>query len=298
MLALLAGSALPAQAADPAADPDLIRTPALALRWADVAAAVERHPLVLEAEAGRRGAAGLVSAAGAIPNPILSGSTGDARPRGGGAPGRQWSYTVGLPLDFLATRGSRVAAAEAGEEAAHQEAAVARSRALRELRRAFVAAAHGQAVLQAAVELEEQAARLAELVRRRAERGEARPTEVPRIEIEHERLRGALDRARAAAEGARLDAARRELAAGLGEAWQACSAGQATVRRFQEEILPRAERSARALGRAFELGEAGLLDVIDSRRTLLDTRREALDAQLDMQTACGDLAALAGLEIP
>jgi cobalt-zinc-cadmium efflux system outer membrane protein len=52
------------------------------------------------------------------------------------------------------------------------------------------------------------------------------------------------------------------------------------------------------MGRAFELGEASLLDVIDTRRVLLDTRREYLDLLLDMQNACGDLAALAGLELP
>ncbi len=63
-------------------------------------------------------------------------------------------------------------------------------------------------------------------------------------------------------------------------------------------MLPRAEASARTLGRAYELGEAGLLDVLDARRVLLDTRREHLDLLLDMQTACGDLAALAGLELP
>lgn len=384
--------------------------PAPVLRWPEVAAAVDRHPLVVEAEAARRGAGGSVATARALPNPILSGTLGEARPRDGGAAGREWSYTVGLPLDFLATRSPRVAAAEANEESARHDAAAARAEALRELRRAFVALAHDQAAVETTTELESQAAQLAALVRKRAERGEARPTEVPRVEIELERLRGALDRARAGAEGsrqrlaaaiggpvgrvqadlslalglpaldtlrdrvlgespilqaargrvdaasasasaerwerfprisiegtraeeldqrtttvgatvalpvwnwnggrvrqadaavdaerARLDAARRELTARLGEAWQACAAGQATVRRFLEEILPRAERSARALGRAFELGEAGLLDVIDARRTLLDTRREALASEFDMQNACGDLAALAGLELP
>jgi cobalt-zinc-cadmium efflux system outer membrane protein len=100
------------------------------------------------------------------------------------------------------------------------------------------------------------------------------------------------------AERARLDATSRELTAGLSDAWQGCAAGQAAARRFREEILPRAEGSAKTLGRAFELGEAGLLDVIDARRVLLDTRREYLDLLLDMQNACGDLAALAGLELP
>ena len=111
---------------------------------------------------------------------------------------------------------------------------------------------------------------------------------------------GKIRQAEAAEEGerARLDATSRELTAGLSDAWRGCAAGQAAARRFRDEILPRAEGSARTLGRAFELGEAGLLDVIDARRVLLDTRREYLDLLLDMQNACGDLAALAGLELP
>jgi cobalt-zinc-cadmium efflux system outer membrane protein len=111
---------------------------------------------------------------------------------------------------------------------------------------------------------------------------------------------GKIQQAEAALEGerARLDAASRELAVGLSDAWRGCAAGQAAAGRFREEILPRAEGSAGTLGRAFELGEAGLLDVIDARRVLLDTRREYLDLLLDMQNACGELAALAGLELP
>jgi cobalt-zinc-cadmium efflux system outer membrane protein len=317
---------------------------------------------------------------------------------------------VELPLDHLATRGPRVAAARATERAARVEVQVARAQALRAVRREFIALAHAQAQLDAQLELESQVARLAALVRTRAERGEARPTEVPRVEIELERLRAAIARTRSStaalrarlsstvgvpvtrveaelerslapppreelearlvtagpgveaararvvaateelraerrervprisvgaghveeldrratsvsatvtvplwnwnggkvrqaeanvrAEQARLDASTRETRATTSDAWHACVAGQANATRFREEVLPRAEGSARTMGRAFELGEAGLLDVIDTRRVLLDTRREYLDLLLDMQNACGDLAALAGLELP
>jgi cobalt-zinc-cadmium efflux system outer membrane protein len=380
------------------------------VRWQDVAAAAERHPVLAEASARARGAAGAVTSARELPNPVLGLSAGSGRPRDGGASRREWGYSVDLPLDFLATRGARVAAASASAEGAQQDARSVRAQVLRDLRRSFVELVHDQAVVEAGTELEGQVAQLAALVRKRAERGEGRPTEVPRVEIELERLRSALDRSRAAAEAqrqrlatwlgtpvsraeadlssalqlppfddlrervlagspavqaararlqaateeasaerwerfpkvsigaaraeeldraattfsasvaipfwnwnqgkirqadaavegelARLDALSRELSAQVGSAWQGCAAGQAAVRRFQVEILPRAEGSARTLGRAFELGEAGLLDVIDARRVLLDTRREYLDLLLDMQNACGDLAALAGLELP
>ncbi len=398
---LLPVHALAAEA-DPTAPPPL--------RWPEVAAAADHHPAVLEAAARARGAEGATSAAGALPNPTFGLSVGEARPRGGGAGRREWGASVELPLDFLATRGARVAAARASEDGVQQEARASRAEVLRALRRDFVALAHGQAVVESGAELEAQVAQLAALVRKRAERGEGRPSEVPRVEIELERLRGGLERDRAAAEAARqrlavhlgapvgrlktdlaatlalppLDEARsraleasplvlsaqararaaeqeasaerwerfpkltvggahveeldrtsstatasltfplwnwnqgkvrqaeaaagaeraraaaasRTLAAGLGDAWQGCASGQAAAHRFQAEILPRAERSARTLGRAFELGEAGLLDVIDARRVLLDTRREYLDLLLDMQNACADFAALAGLELP
>jgi cobalt-zinc-cadmium efflux system outer membrane protein len=384
--------------------------PVAVLRWPDVAAAMDRHPLLLEAAAREKGAAGAVSTARALPNPIFGAAAGEGRPRDGGAARREWGYSVELPLEYLATRGSRVDAARAAQEGVRQDAKSVRLQVSRELRRTFVAVVHGQSVVEAGDELVGQAAQLAALVRKRAERGEGRPTEVPRVEIELERLRSAVERARATVaaqrlrlsiwlgtpvgrvesdlaaplplpplaelqervlasspvvqasrarlqaaaeeasaerwermpkfsvgaahveeldrkastvtanvtlplwnwnqgkirqaeavqegERARLDATSRELTAGLSDAWRGCAAGQAATRRFREEILPRAESSARTLGRAFELGEAGLLDVIDSRRVLLETRREYLDLLLDMQNACGDLAALAGLELP
>ncbi|HEX7625239.1 MAG TPA: TolC family protein, partial [Anaeromyxobacteraceae bacterium] len=297
----------------------------------------------------------------------------------------------------------------AAARSVEQDALGVRAQVLLALRRDFVALAHAQARLDAELELEAQLAQLAALVRRRAERGEARPTEVPRVEIEVERLRSAVDRARSGAEALRqrlstwlgapvrrveadlaqamplppldglqgrstsqvpairagearitaasealsaerwdrlpklaighahveeldrsatsisatltvplwnwnggrirqagaqlvaerasLDATTRELRSSLTDAWQACSSGQAATRRFRDGILPRAEESARTMGRAFELGEAGLLDVIDARRVLLDSRREYLGLLLEMQNACGDLAVLAGLEL-
>jgi cobalt-zinc-cadmium efflux system outer membrane protein len=384
--------------------------PEAALEWPQVAAAAERHPLVEESRARARGAAGVVTTARELPNPILGITGGEALARGGQERRREWGYSVELPLEFLNSRRQRVAAAEASAEGAQQDARTVRLQVLRELRRVFVSVAHDQEMLAAKTELEGQVAQLAALVRRRAERGEGRPTEVARTEIEMEKLRAGVQRAHAAAEAqrqrlsswlgapvarveadlsrtldlpsleqslrrlvgsspvvqagrarvaaaeqeasaerwerlprlsatgsrveeldrqattlaatvtvplwnwnvgkirqadaalaaerARLDAVIRELSASLSDAWHGCSAGNSAAARFRDEILPRAEASAKTLGRAFELGESGLLDVIDARRVLLDTRTEYLDLLLGMQNACGDLAALAELELP
>jgi cobalt-zinc-cadmium efflux system outer membrane protein len=388
----------------------LSRDPDAPLRWADVTSRASGLPAVREAEARAEAAAGTVSSAGAIPNPAVTVAGGEAEARDGSARRQEWGIAVELPLESLATRGARVDAARASERAATMDAQVARAMALRAIRRDFVALGHAQAQLEAQTEIEAQTARLAGLVRRRSERGEARPTEVPRVEIEVERLRFAVHRTRAGfealrrrlattlgvqvgrvevdlertpdlpaldellsrladatpavlaararvgaasedlsaerrervpklslgaghveeldrratsvtatisfplwnwnggkirqaeahvtAEQARLDAALRETSAATSDAWSACAAGRAGASRFREEVLPRAESAARMMGRAFELGEANLLEVIDSRRVLLDTRREYLDLLLDMQNACGDLAALTGLELP
>lgn len=381
-----------------------------ALRWPEVAAAVDRQPALLEAVARERGAAGALSTAREFPNPLFGVAAGHASPPAGGASRGEWGVSVDLPLDFLATRGSRIAAATASQDAVQNDASAVRVQALKELRRSFVALLHHQAAVEAGAELESEVARLATLVRRRVERGESRPTEVPRVEVELERLRSGVERVRAlteaerqrlstwlgspvrrvegdlamtialppfeelrakvldanpnvrasraraqaaseqvsaerwerfpkfslgaahteeldrnantlsanvslplwnwnigkiqqaeaAAEGerARSEGVSRDASVALADAWQGCASGQSNARRFRDEILPRAEAAARTLGRAFELGETGLLDVIDSRRVLLDTRREYLDVLLDMQHACGDVAALAGMELP
>ncbi len=50
--------------------------------------------------------------------------------------------------------------------------------------------------------------------------------------------------------------------------------------------------------RTYQLGEASLLEVIDARRTLLDTRRQLLGALAQAQIDCSRLGALVGEELP
>jgi cobalt-zinc-cadmium efflux system outer membrane protein len=384
--------------------------PASPLRWRDVAALLATSPVVREAEARAAAAAGATEAATAAPNPSVTVTGADAEARVGTARRREWGVAVEVPLEYLATRGARVEAGRAAERAAAADVDATRVHVRRSVRREFVALAHALAQLDGQLLLEEQLGQIAGLVRRRAERGDARPTEVPRIEIELERLGATIGRARAlveaqrarlattlgvpvarveadlerpfavpplaelelrlgegapgvaaararvaaaseelsaerrervpklalgaghveeldrratslsatvsfplwnwnggrirqseanvVAERARLDALAREVRGAASDAWHACTAGQASAAHFREQVLPRAESAARTTRRAYELGESGLLDVLDTRRVLLDTRREYLDLLLDMQNACGDLAALAGLELP
>lgn len=104
--------------------------------------------------------------------------------------------------------------------------------------------------------------------------------------------------ARLAAGTRQAEAAALELEADVIEAQAACSASVATATRFRDNIVPRSETVASTMERTYELGEAGLLPVIDARRSLLDSRRLCLAALAQAQLDCSRLGALSGEELP
>jgi outer membrane protein, heavy metal efflux system len=393
--------ATPALAQEPAPTPP-------PLRWADVLAALDRDPRVAAARARVRSAEGGLSAARTPPNPELEATAGRGDARDGPASRTEWSLAITLPLDWLSRRGPEVDAARAGVEEAAAEAQALRVDVTAELWRLHVRAGYAQAEAEALEATEQQVEALARLVRRRVEAGEGRPVEVPRVELElervrnevasaraardgalaqlgawmggaiarvelpssppppldpaaataelarHPRLRAALARATAAraeasaarrsrfpglsvgafytseldreavggqvavelplwdwksgrvrraeataeAEASRADAEGRALSAALADATAACGRARAVADRWKGAILPRAEESARTLERTFQLGEAGILDVIDARRVLLEARREFLSSARERDVDCGALILLSGRELP
>jgi cobalt-zinc-cadmium efflux system outer membrane protein len=92
----------------------------------------------------------------------------------------------------------------------------------------------------------------------------------------------------------RLEAERRSLSADATEARNACAQGQEAAQRYRDAILPMAQSAATMLERSFQIGEATLLDVLDARRVLGDTRRGYLAALLQAQLDCNRLQLLAG----
>ncbi len=97
-----------------------------------------------------------------------------------------------------------------------------------------------------------------------------------------------------ATEESRRLVAATEIGAAVVEAGAACRQSGSLARRFRDAILPRAERSARTLERSFQLGEATLIEVLESRRVLLESRRDALAAALEQQLDCSTLVILNG----
>jgi outer membrane protein TolC len=97
-----------------------------------------------------------------------------------------------------------------------------------------------------------------------------------------------------AAEESRLLVATNEARSALVESWAMCSYGRTASRRLREEVVPRAEVAAAKIERSYQLGESPLFDALDSRRALLEVRRELLAAELEQQLECSTLTILAG----
>ncbi|HET9595137.1 MAG TPA: TolC family protein [Anaeromyxobacteraceae bacterium] len=381
--------------------------PPAALRWSDLTAAIERDPRVTASRSRVSAAEGGLTAAKTPPNPELEATVGRAEARDGSAHQTEWGLALTVPLQWLSRRGPEIDAARATVDEAAEEARALRAEIAAELWRLYVVAAYAQAEVEALEATERQVDALTRLVRRRVEAGEGRPVEIPRVELElervrnqvaaaraardgtlaqlgawltvrvqrvelppppppleqgspmldasgHPRVRAALARAAAAtaeasverrsripglsvggfytseldreavggrvgielplwdwksgrvrraeaaaaAEARRADAEGRTLAAAYARAVASCASARAVAERQKTSILPRAEESARTLERTFQLGEAGILDVIDARRVLLDARREFLSSARERDVDCGALILLTGRELP
>ena len=87
-----------------------------------------------------------------------------------------------------------------------------------------------------------------------------------------------------------------EVEASVLEAQSACQASVTTATRFKNNVVPRSESAAATMEKTYQLGEASLLEVIDARRTLLDSRRLYLSALAEAQIDCSRLEVLVGEE--
>jgi cobalt-zinc-cadmium efflux system outer membrane protein len=70
----------------------------------------------------------------------------------------------------------------------------------------------------------------------------------------------------------------------------------ATTLRFRDNILPRSEAAAYTTEKTYLVGETSLLEVLDARRTLLDSRRLYLSALAKAHLDCNRLGVLVGEE--
>jgi len=400
-------ASLPAPAANAAASSGAIGK----VSWPDIVLLVDQHPRLSVGKFHIDAARGGVDATGAVPNPTLEGNVGQGVARTGNTSRLEWGLAVTMPLGWIAQRGSRIDAAEAEVDVALAESKALRRDVLLQLRTLFWNLAYEQARVTSLVDLEAQTLALVKTVRKRVEKGEVRPVEATRVEIELEKVTSELESARTSlsarqaelalwlglpADGTILavvdldalpvamdrDAAlakarsahpslavarartrfleaevgtermarvpsffvtgftnyeldRRAYGVGLAvdvplwnwnsgrivqaeakqaagrkqgqatgleveasvlEAQSACQASVTTATRFKNNVVPRSESAAATMEKTYQLGEASLLEVIDARRTLLDSRRLYLSVLAQAQIDCSRLGALVGEE--
>jgi outer membrane protein, heavy metal efflux system len=176
---------------------------AVTVTWADLVRLVDQHPRLAAGQAQIAAARGAVRAAGSVPNPTLEATLGYGRARDGGGSGVEWGLSLTIPLGWIAQRRSRVDAAEAEVDAATAEAQAVRREVLAQLGALFWSLAHDQARVDALAVLDAQTAGLARAVILRVAKGEARPIEQPRVEVEREKVAGELEAARISLEARR-----------------------------------------------------------------------------------------------
>jgi cobalt-zinc-cadmium efflux system outer membrane protein len=199
VLSLAAG---PARGDAPPSDP---------LRWPDVVRMLDTLPRMQEAVLRAHAARAEVRAAGQVPNPEAEVRLGRGLPRDGTDGGLEWGVGLEVPFDWIGPRGAAIRAARALADAGGMDVAATRRELLGQVATRFNEVALGARRVAACRESLARGEELADRVRMRVARGEARPADLSRVEVERERA--ALDRDEAVAT---LRAARAALAALLG----------------------------------------------------------------------------------
>lgn len=103
-------------------------------------------------------------------------------------------------------------------------------------------------------------------------------------------------RAQLAAGRRQLEWQTRQAESAVIEAHGACRSATQAATRYRDRILPLSESAAAIMEKAYRLGEASVLEVIDARRVLVETRREYLAVLLQAQLVRSQLDALVGQE--
>lgn len=92
------------------------------------------------------------------------------------------------------------------------------------------------------------------------------------------------------------DLRRIELLAALEGAYRRLEEAEEQIRAFEKGVLPEAEAALRAAQTAFQLGERGIMEVLDAQRLLRSARVDYLNARFDRQAALVDLDELRGID--
>ena len=96
---------------------------------------------------------------------------------------------------------------------------------------------------------------------------------------------------------AERDAARQRISSEIGRAALNLETARKQVEFYETRLLPEAERLRQLAVEAYQVGQTGLLSVIDATRNARDVRQAYLQALFDYQTALADLEQAAGVKL-
>jgi outer membrane protein, heavy metal efflux system len=180
-LLIASGPAYPQQGPGGPAAPPVIS-------WDYVMRAVEGHPLFGVGRGRVAQSEGELVASREYPNPEASLSSGQSRAVEGGERETTYSAEVLFPVEWASIRRPRIKAAEAGTAAGRAEAVGLRLEAIYDLKTIFLKIARDQEMLERLYPFRDEYARLVDMTRLRVESGEARPSDLGRMQAEFERF--------------------------------------------------------------------------------------------------------------
>lgn len=114
-----------------------------------------------------------------------------------------------------------------------------------------------------------------------------------------DRRKGPIAEAEAAVRRVKASAERQrvEIRGALESAYERYQIAGQQVSAFEGGVLLEAEEAVRSSETAYQLGERGILEVLDAQRVLRTVRLDALNAQFDRQSALTDLRHLRALDL-
>jgi cobalt-zinc-cadmium efflux system outer membrane protein len=76
------------------------------------------------------------------------------------------------------------------------------------------------------------------------------------------------------------------------------TAARDTVAVFRQDVISQAEQNLVVMREAYTLGQLRLLDVLNERRRLIETRLAHIDAETELAQAAADLERAVGMDLP
>lgn len=219
--------------------------------------ALERNPLITEAEATVAEQQGERVTAAAYPNPTVEGLGGRGTPRGSSdrPGGSEYSVALRQPLEWPGKRTARIQAAEQGVTAARVGVEEARLDLRGEVKIAFYQLLLANQDAKLAAENLATVEEMARAINRRVDVGEAARFEAVKAEVEVLKGKKEMERTRAAVEMARATL-NTLTAGGLGDHFDIVGDFQAPPKTFDQSVLiarieqhPTLKRQAQVLGR-------------------------------------------------